>query len=124
MGNNRLQLNPSKTEWLWVLGSSSSGTMPSLVLDGVVLPQTDPVHNLRVFLDSQLLLNEQIAVVARGGLCTILCHTPVVPVPRLRNTAQCYSCPGHLSVELLQCVLYRAALEEYLETSTVQNAVV
>lgn len=45
MRNDRLQLNPGLPK-----------AMPSLVLDGVVLPETDLMHNLVVFLDSQLLL--------------------------------------------------------------------
>lgn len=39
--------------------------LSSLTVDGVALPQTDPVHNLGVLLDSQLLLKEQLAVLAR-----------------------------------------------------------
>ncbi|KAM6466454.1 uncharacterized protein PHA67_012250 [Liasis olivaceus] len=71
MGNNRLQLNPGKTEWLWVGGSSVSRSLPSLVLDGVALPQTDPVHNLGVLLDSRLLLKEQVAVMAKRAFAQL-----------------------------------------------------
>lgn len=35
MGNSRLWLNPGKIEWLWVLGLSGPGTLPSLVLDEI-----------------------------------------------------------------------------------------
>lgn len=44
--NNRLQLNPTKTEWLGVLGSRDARNMFSLVLNGVALLQTDQVSNL------------------------------------------------------------------------------
>lgn len=71
MGNNRLQLNPGKTEWLWVNGSSVSGTLSSLELDGIALPQTDPVHNLGVLLDSRLLLEEQVAAMARRAFAQL-----------------------------------------------------
>lgn len=37
---------------------------------GVVIPQTDPVHNLGVLEDSQLLLKEQVAVITSRGLHT------------------------------------------------------
>uniref|UniRef100_A0A670Y821 Phosphoinositide-3-kinase adaptor protein 1 n=1 Tax=Pseudonaja textilis TaxID=8673 RepID=A0A670Y821_PSETE len=49
MGNNGLKLNPSKIEWLWVWGSLAQGELPPLVVDGVALPQTDPVCNLGFF---------------------------------------------------------------------------
>lgn len=52
MGNNKLQLNPDKTEQLWILEPSRSGNVPSLILDKVALPQTDLVQNLGVLLDS------------------------------------------------------------------------
>lgn len=42
--NREQQSNSGKTEWLWVLGPAEF--MPCLVLDGIILPQTDPVHNL------------------------------------------------------------------------------
>lgn len=59
MGNYRLQLNPGKTEWLWIWGPTSSKIMPFLVLDGVSLPQRDLVYNLEFLLDSlRLLLNK------------------------------------------------------------------
>lgn len=38
IGNNRLYLNPGKTEWLRVLEPFGSGTLPFLVLDGITLP--------------------------------------------------------------------------------------
>lgn len=52
------QLILDKTEWLW-LGHSVFSL--SLVLNGVTLPQTD----LGVLLDSRLLLEKQVAAVAR-----------------------------------------------------------
>ena len=74
MGNNRIRLNPGKMEWLWVNGCSISRPWSSLVLDGVALPQTDLGRNMGVLLDSQLLLKEQVAVMARGPLHSfVLC---------------------------------------------------
>lgn len=53
-GTNRLHL---KFYWsYWV---------ETMVLDEVTQLQTDPMHNIRVLLDSQLLLREQVAVMLR-----------------------------------------------------------
>lgn len=38
--------------WAFVLGPSSSGALPSLVLDGGAKPQRSPVHNLGSLLGS------------------------------------------------------------------------
>lgn len=65
MGKNRFQMNHGKTERLWILGSSESWSLLSLELDGIALSQIDPVYNLRVLLDSHLLLKEQVTIVAR-----------------------------------------------------------
>lgn len=65
IGNNRLQIKPGKTEWLWILRPTGSRIMPSLVFYENTLAQTDPVCNLGILLNSQLLLDEQVAVVAR-----------------------------------------------------------
>lgn len=65
VGDNRLQLNPGKMDWIWVYGASGSRHLSFLVLDGMALPQTDLVHNLVFFLDSRLLLKKQVAIVAR-----------------------------------------------------------
>lgn len=65
MGRNHLWLNPTKTKWLWIIGSSRSEYIPSLVLDELALPPSRLVHNLKVFLDWQLLLEEQVTAVAR-----------------------------------------------------------
>lgn len=42
-----------------------------MVLNEDALSQTDPVHNLRVLLDSQVLLKEQVAVVIRGAFAQL-----------------------------------------------------
>lgn len=60
MGNNRHQLNSGNTEQLWVLGFYKFGDLPSLM------------H--WVLLDSQFLLKEHVAVMARRPfvqLCTM-----------------------------------------------------
>lgn len=64
MGDNKLQLNYVKMEWLWTRSSSASGDLPYLVLEGVV-------HNLGVLPDSQLLLEEQVADVARRAFAQL-----------------------------------------------------
>lgn len=63
MGHNRLLLNSRKTKGLWVFGPPGSRNLPSLVLDGMVLPQTDWMSGAR--LDSQVLIKEQLAATAR-----------------------------------------------------------
>lgn len=60
-GDNHLQLNPTKTNWLWVFEPPRSGDIP----DGVALSYWRVVHNFGVILNSQLLLDEQLTAVAR-----------------------------------------------------------
>lgn len=48
-----------------------------------------------VFLDSQLLLRQQIASVA-GRIFAQLCCVPVVPIPGLGGPAHIHSYPGQL----------------------------
>lgn len=45
--------------------TASSGDIPTLTLDGIVLSQSMMMCNLESFLDSQLLFNEQLAAMAR-----------------------------------------------------------
>lgn len=52
-------------EWLWIFGHSRDKFLPSLVLDGVSLPQTDLLRNLEVLLDFWLLVRKRVATVAR-----------------------------------------------------------
>lgn len=47
------------------------------------------VYNLGVLLDSQLLLKEQVAALARRDLCTVVCYAPVAPFPRNCTTRFC-----------------------------------
>lgn len=70
------------------------------MLDGVALPETDPVLNLGVFLDSYLLFKEQITFVIRGPFFTISVGE-FAPVPGSRGSALSHSCLGHLPNELL-----------------------
>lgn len=44
--NKEASAEPGKTEWIWVWGSSGSHILPSLVLDGVALPQTCAIWGL------------------------------------------------------------------------------
>lgn len=113
MGNNSVQLNLGKIEWLRVLGLSSSGTMPSLVLNGVALPQTDPVYNLEVLLDLQLLLEEQVAVEARRAIAHFhVVHQlhPFLDQKVLFTITHSWSPPEWIT-------LHGATLEENLEAS-------
>lgn len=64
-------------------GGTGSETLPSLMLDRVALPQTDPMCKLGVILDSQLLPDEQVAVVARKPLYSFVC----VPVASVSGSA-------------------------------------
>lgn len=81
---NKFQLNSDKTELLWVLGPTNFKTVPSLVLDGVVLSWTDPyaawefpkVHDCCFMSQWQSWLE---------GFCTFLSCLPVVPA--LHETA-------------------------------------
>lgn len=59
MGKNKLQLNLDKNG-VAISGGSLSGGLSSLVLDGVALPQIDPVCILGVLLNT-------ILVQAAGG---------------------------------------------------------
>lgn len=64
MRNKKLQLNPDKTEGLWLLGPTVSRTMPSLLLDGIALPHIDPVCS-KLGVDTGLTTSEQVAVMTR-----------------------------------------------------------
>lgn len=57
--------------WLWVRGSLALGELPSLVIHGVTLPQTDLVHNLGVLLYLQLLVKQQVAIMARKAFAQL-----------------------------------------------------
>lgn len=120
------------SEWL-ILTLSGSGfwgpmvsrTMPSLVLDGINCPKKDPGHNLEVFLDSQLFLNEQVAVLAGRNfaqLC-VVCQLHLFLDQQTLLTVS-HLCPTHLQIGLLQWILYGAALEEYQKFQLVQKIVV
>lgn len=91
---------PPTTKWLWVLRSLGSlpGTFLLLAWEGLHRPQTDPICNLGVLLDSQLLLKKQ--MVEEPFLWNI--HTLVNPPTGLH---------------LMQCTLHGAACEDYSDTS-------
>lgn len=71
---------------------------------------------LGVFLDSQLLLKEQVAVMIRKYLqkfvLRVSCTLSLNVSPVL-----CHSCPSHLEFELLHCALHGTILEEYLKAT-------
>lgn len=62
-----------------------------LTLGSMALPRTALVYNFGVFLDSQLLLEEQGAVVMGGWLCTDLSGVPIASFPILRGFAPSHS---------------------------------
>lgn len=75
MANSRLQMNLGKTQWFWILGPSGSSAIQILLLDGVALPQRDPMYNLKFLLN--LLFEEQVAVMAMRTfmLCASCTHS-------------------------------------------------
>lgn len=64
-GRNHCRLNPIKIKWLWIFGPPRFGLIASLTLYRVGLSHSRVVLNLRVPLDSQLLLDEQVTAVDR-----------------------------------------------------------
>ncbi|XP_058026881.1 uncharacterized protein LOC131192082 isoform X2 [Ahaetulla prasina] len=67
METNRLQLNPSKTEWLWMLASWHSQLTPLLTVGGESLAPKELVRNLGVLLDARLSLEDHLTAIARGA---------------------------------------------------------
>ncbi|XP_053120143.1 uncharacterized protein LOC128330801 [Hemicordylus capensis] len=67
MGENKLKLNPDKTEVLIVRGRNSRDVFDLPVLDRVTLPQKEQVRSLGVLLDQRLSLVSQVEAVARGA---------------------------------------------------------
>nr|GFC52549.1 hypothetical protein [Tanacetum cinerariifolium] len=71
MGANKLKLNPDKTEVLLVQKSTTQVLDHRPALNGVVLPLKEQVRSLGVLLDAQLLLDSQVAAVARGAFAQL-----------------------------------------------------
>lgn len=98
-----------------VFGLSRDKALPSLVPDGVILPQREPLYNLELLLDSQLLLKEQMAVMAKTAFAYLQVVNQVHPFLDQK------ALPSHLcnlSFRLVQHAVCRAAPEGHLETST------
>lgn len=79
IGRNQLRFSSTKTECLWMFESQRSGQIPSLSLDGIAFSLSRLACNLKVFVDSQLLLEEQVSAVARKTFVQFhlvyqLCH--------------------------------------------------
>lgn len=55
------------------LEPSRYGTISSLVLDGMLLPQAELGHNLGVLLDSQFLTEKQVTAMARRVFAQLCC---------------------------------------------------
>ena len=68
---NKLRLNPDKTEVLLVRKSTTRVLDYHPTLDGVALPLKEQVRSLGVLLDPQLLLDSQVAAVARGAFAQL-----------------------------------------------------
>lgn len=95
----------------WVQGPIGSKNISCLVLGWGCTDRDRSCVQSGVFLDSQLLLDEQ--VVAFVQLCLIHQFHPFLDCkPCLQ------SCPSHLQIGLLQCSLHGADLEQYLKAST------
>lgn len=71
MGYFGFQLNPRKTECLCIFRACDDKVLSSLVLDGVALPQMNPVHNLGVLLESWFLLEDPVPGVARRAFAQL-----------------------------------------------------
>ncbi|XP_058024855.1 uncharacterized protein LOC131191095 [Ahaetulla prasina] len=67
MGTNRLRLNPSKMEWLWMPASRHSHFTPLLTVRGESLVPRESVRNLGVLLDARLSLEDHLTTVTRGA---------------------------------------------------------
>lgn len=96
-----------------MFGPLGSGILSSLVLNGVALPQADPVYHLRDFLDLQILLKEQVAIAAWRAfavLCVIHKLCPFLDYELYSQLLMPWSSLEHGN-----------ALEEYPEASTGQN---
>ncbi|XP_058037869.1 uncharacterized protein LOC131197613 [Ahaetulla prasina] len=65
MGRNRLKLNPSKTEWLWMPAPRYSQLHPQLTVGGELVAPKEVVCNLGVLLDGRLSFDEHLAAVSR-----------------------------------------------------------
>lgn len=70
-----------------------------------------------VLLDSQLLLKEQVGTVL-GGLCTDLFCATIALISGQGDTVHSHFHSGHFIVELQQCTLDGAALEDHLEITS------
>lgn len=103
MGNNRLQLNPGKAEWLWVLRHLPSllgdGTVPFLVQDGIALLQKDLLHNLGVLLESSVEFSEQVAVLTRRTFTQLCFVCQLRLFLDQRALTHGHSCPDDLRLD-------------------------
>lgn len=69
IGRNQFRYSSTKTE------PHRSGDIPALTLDGKAFPLSRLSCNLKVFLDSQFLLEEQVSAVARKTFNSIWCSS-------------------------------------------------
>ncbi|XP_058042561.1 retinoic acid-induced protein 2 isoform X2 [Ahaetulla prasina] len=65
MGRNRLKLNPSKTEWLWMPAPRYSQLQPQLTVGGELLAPMERVRNLGVLLDGRLSFDDHLVAVSK-----------------------------------------------------------
>lgn len=96
-------------QWAMIQPKKHGVRFPPLILVGLALPQK--VYNLGIFLDSQLLLEEQVSAVDNMDLHIFSLNTSC------SNSwigKRCHLCPCRLLFRLVQCALYGVALEENL----------
>lgn len=108
-----------KAKWLWLQGTSGSRCLALVILDRISLPQTNPVQNLGVLLDLQVLLKGQVAVVVRRAFVQL--HAVCQLCPYLTHETLCiypsHLYPNYLLAWFLQHILHGAPLEKYLKAA-------
>lgn len=91
-----MDLDSGKTEWLWVQETSGSSCLSSLVMDGVALFQTAPLHNQRFSWTHNCCSKSKWQLWLGGPLHNfVLCV--VVPLPGLWGPAHSHSWPSYFS---------------------------
>lgn len=77
------------------------------------------MHNLGIFLDSQLTAWRACGSCGQEGLCKDIYYSVTVePFPQLGGLSDRHLCLGHFMFGLLQSALYGSVLEDHLEATT------
>lgn len=114
-GDNRLRLKPSKSEWLWMHVASRFRTLTTLILDGVALPQIDPICNLGVSWRCDSCSQSRWLSQHNFVLCTS-CGLSWIGIPTLSHSNL-----GHLTFGLLQCTVHGLLLKGIQKLQLEQN---